>query len=245
MSESLFNKVAGSQVCNFVKKILQYRCFPVKFAKFLITLFFFQKTPSGCFWKMKYWNAVFWLLVQITFLNNLDVKNMFLKICVFSLVAMHFLYTIIMTCNIQENKKSSRKFSWKVLLDNIVAGTIFPKFEKIPLSGSSCNYDQQLLMKNNNSSITWQKIKITGRVSSSLQWPVYNWYSMDTLLFLVCRNQNFSWNCQEESKLKFCKDHSFSLKAVGHIKTTTKLHKYSCGGVCFSHTFTNRRLNTR
>ena len=44
---------------------------------------------------------------------------------------------------------------------------------------------------------------------------------MDTLLFLVCRNQNFSWNCQEESKLKFCKDHSFSLKAVGHIKTTT------------------------
>ena len=30
----LFNKVAGSQACNFIKKKLQCRCFPVKFAKF-------------------------------------------------------------------------------------------------------------------------------------------------------------------------------------------------------------------
>ena len=35
MLESLFNKVAGFQVCNFIKKSLQHRCFPVKFTKFI------------------------------------------------------------------------------------------------------------------------------------------------------------------------------------------------------------------
>ena len=35
MLESLFNK----GVCNFIKKRLQNRCFPVKFAKFLRTSF--------------------------------------------------------------------------------------------------------------------------------------------------------------------------------------------------------------
>ena len=38
--ESLFNNVAGLQACNFFKKSLQRRCFPVKFAKFLGTSFF-------------------------------------------------------------------------------------------------------------------------------------------------------------------------------------------------------------
>ena len=37
MLESLFNNVAGLQACNFIKKILQNRCFPMKFAKFLRT----------------------------------------------------------------------------------------------------------------------------------------------------------------------------------------------------------------
>ena len=32
-----FNKVAGLKACNFMKKRLQHRCFPVKFAKFLRT----------------------------------------------------------------------------------------------------------------------------------------------------------------------------------------------------------------
>ena len=35
MLESLFNKVAGLRVCNFIKMILQQICFPVKLAKFL------------------------------------------------------------------------------------------------------------------------------------------------------------------------------------------------------------------
>ena len=37
MLESLFNKVAGLQTCNFIKERLQRRCFPVKFVKFLRT----------------------------------------------------------------------------------------------------------------------------------------------------------------------------------------------------------------
>ena len=37
MLQSLFNNVAGLQACNFIKKILQHRCFPMKFAKFLRT----------------------------------------------------------------------------------------------------------------------------------------------------------------------------------------------------------------
>ena len=36
-SESLFNKVAGPQTCNFIKNRLQLRRFPMKFAKFLRT----------------------------------------------------------------------------------------------------------------------------------------------------------------------------------------------------------------
>ena len=34
---SLFDKVAGLQVCNFIKKTLQHRCFPVKFVRILKT----------------------------------------------------------------------------------------------------------------------------------------------------------------------------------------------------------------
>ena len=38
--QSLFNKVEGLKACNFIKKKLQRRCFPVKFAKFLCAPFF-------------------------------------------------------------------------------------------------------------------------------------------------------------------------------------------------------------
>ena len=46
--ESLFNKVAGLKAYNFIKKRLQHRCFPVKFAKFLETPFL-ESIPGGCF----------------------------------------------------------------------------------------------------------------------------------------------------------------------------------------------------
>ena len=35
--ESLFNKVAVPKACNFIKKRLQHRCFPVNIAKYLRT----------------------------------------------------------------------------------------------------------------------------------------------------------------------------------------------------------------
>ena len=40
MVEFLFNKVAALETCNFIKKTLQHRCFPVYIAKFLRTPFF-------------------------------------------------------------------------------------------------------------------------------------------------------------------------------------------------------------
>ena len=49
MLESLFNKVAGLNSCNFIKKWLQHRCFPVKFAKFLRTPFFHRTPPVSAF----------------------------------------------------------------------------------------------------------------------------------------------------------------------------------------------------
>ena len=45
MLEPLFNKVAGLKACNFVKKRLQHRCFPLKFIKFLRTHFFREHLP--------------------------------------------------------------------------------------------------------------------------------------------------------------------------------------------------------
>ena len=50
MLESLFNKYAGLKACNFIKKRLQHKFFPVKFAKFLRTPPL-QNTSRGCLWK--------------------------------------------------------------------------------------------------------------------------------------------------------------------------------------------------
>ena len=46
--KSLFNKVAGHQNCNFIKKRLQQRCFPVKFSKLLRTLFLQNMSHRTC-----------------------------------------------------------------------------------------------------------------------------------------------------------------------------------------------------
>ena len=48
--ESLFNKVASLNTCNFIKKSLRHRCFPLKCTKFLRTPFFtehLQGAASG------------------------------------------------------------------------------------------------------------------------------------------------------------------------------------------------------
>ena len=47
--ESIIDKVAGLKACNFIKKRLQYRCLPVKFAKFYRTPFL-QNTSHSVHW---------------------------------------------------------------------------------------------------------------------------------------------------------------------------------------------------
>ena len=48
MVGSIYNKVAGVKTCNFIKKRLQHRCFPVNITKFLRAAFL-QNTSGGCF----------------------------------------------------------------------------------------------------------------------------------------------------------------------------------------------------
>ena len=51
LSEPFFNKVADLKVCNFIKKRLQHRCFPVNIVKFFKNSFF-NKTPpmASSYW---------------------------------------------------------------------------------------------------------------------------------------------------------------------------------------------------
>ena len=46
--ESIFSKAATLVACNFIKKRLQHRCFPVNIAKFL-RKFYLKNTTGGCF----------------------------------------------------------------------------------------------------------------------------------------------------------------------------------------------------
>ena len=48
MVEFLFSDVAALKTCNFIKKKLRHRCFPVNIVKFLRTPFL-QNTSGGCF----------------------------------------------------------------------------------------------------------------------------------------------------------------------------------------------------
>ena len=52
MLESFFNKVADLKTCSIIKKRLQHRCFPVKFAIFLRTAFY--RTPPVATFETKY-----------------------------------------------------------------------------------------------------------------------------------------------------------------------------------------------
>ena len=54
MLESLFNNIVGLKACNFIKKRLQHRCFPLNIAKFLKTAFFIEHL---------YWLLLFMLVL--------------------------------------------------------------------------------------------------------------------------------------------------------------------------------------
>ena len=47
MLESLFNKIAGLKACNFIKKRLQHKGFPMNFRKFTKTPIL-ENTSDGC-----------------------------------------------------------------------------------------------------------------------------------------------------------------------------------------------------
>ena len=73
--ESLHNKFASLQICNFIKKRLQHRCFLVKFAKFLRTPFV-KSTSGGCFWIFKQKNNVFCIALKKV---NMSCDTMFIN----------------------------------------------------------------------------------------------------------------------------------------------------------------------
>ena len=60
--EFLFNKVASLETCNFIKKKLQQRCFPVNIATFL-RKFYLKNTTGGCFCTFN--SSVIWWHIQI------------------------------------------------------------------------------------------------------------------------------------------------------------------------------------
>ena len=55
--ESLSNNAAGLQACNFIKKRLLHRCFPVKYMEFLRTPIF-KTSVIHCFCNVPFWFAL-------------------------------------------------------------------------------------------------------------------------------------------------------------------------------------------
>ena len=74
MLESLFNKAAGSQPCNFIKKRLQHRCFPVKFQNYQEHLFYRTSPVAASFVKSTT------LQRERTVARSCSVKKVFLEI---------------------------------------------------------------------------------------------------------------------------------------------------------------------
>ena len=74
--EVFFNKVAGLQACDFVKKRLQHRCFPVKFTKFLRTPFLkyiCQRLLLYCTLTTHWYLSVLLYIVFNTFFSSLQL----------------------------------------------------------------------------------------------------------------------------------------------------------------------------
>ena len=72
--KSLFNKVAGLQVCNFIRKRLQHRCFPAKVAKFLRTPKEHLRTTASI--KLHFMKSPlkFFLWINVTFFSKSNPK---------------------------------------------------------------------------------------------------------------------------------------------------------------------------
>ena len=86
MFESLFNKVAGFQACNFIKKLLQYRWFNVNVGKFLTISILKNICVRGCFslltsifnvsFQGYFASWVLWL-ISLIYTLHIQVRNKF------------------------------------------------------------------------------------------------------------------------------------------------------------------------
>ena len=80
MMGSLFNKVAGLNVCSFFKNRLQHRCFLVDIAKFLRIAFLYN-TSGGCFWVLPRYSKVSWGACSRLHGFSILIKNFHEKCC--------------------------------------------------------------------------------------------------------------------------------------------------------------------
>ena len=104
--QSLFNKVAGHKACNFIKRRLQHRCFPVNFAKFLRTPILKNVCERASIFMHKY--AEVYLGSGQTFINGIFREN-----------SKQLLLLSIFT------KKLHQSTAWKVSKYGVFSGPVF------------------------------------------------------------------------------------------------------------------------
>ena len=71
--ESLFNKVTGLQTCNFIRKTLQHRCFPVNITKFLRAPILQNVWTAA---SVKRFTLTLWCDLPLKFLINVGLSTM-------------------------------------------------------------------------------------------------------------------------------------------------------------------------
>ena len=101
--ESLFNKVVGLKVCNFIKKRLQHRCFSVNIVNFLRTALFIEHFWWVFLKKLFIRSLVLFMLWQGTFPISVFFKLRRKKevLCAFALCSDNLVYCHVFTI---ENK---------------------------------------------------------------------------------------------------------------------------------------------
>ena len=103
-------KLQVLKTCNFIKKRLQHRCFPVKFAKFLRTPFFFTKHFR-------------WLLLNsctdVAQLLNWDYAHWVCKDNKTAYTAKHSTFHVLPFRNIDHKKVKCNLFQFLVWLGNM------------------------------------------------------------------------------------------------------------------------------
>ena len=116
MLESLFKKVVGLKTWNFIKKRLQHSCSPVKFARFLRTLFLTEHF-QGCSWKWKDF-VVFPFSITMIYLNSLCLSNF--HDAIFQYLSQRLFHLLLLLFNLHTKSKilifvNTKKFNEKFI----------------------------------------------------------------------------------------------------------------------------------